>query len=240
MKKKRINYQDYSSGRVLYGMSGATNFSVRISNEIFEWCDKYFTSKGKTAPYIIYDPFCGIAYSLTELGFLHGSKIKYIVGSDIDEKSLEFAKKNLSLLTYKGIDNRIEELQKFINQYNRESHKEALDSAKRLKAIINPNINIEIFQFNILNNMIFSKDVIDIDLVITDVPYGELTKWQGIEKDSKNPIQIFLDKLKTILSKDSLVVIVLNKKQIISYAGYNKIKILNRGTRKIIILETIF
>jgi hypothetical protein len=32
------NFEDYSSGRVIYGGVGATNFPVRLSNQIFQLC----------------------------------------------------------------------------------------------------------------------------------------------------------------------------------------------------------
>ncbi len=85
------NYEDYSSGRVIYGATGATNFPVRLSSEVFQQCVHYLKGKGKAGPYKLYDPFCGVAYSLTVIGFLHGAEIESIAGSDSDSRMLEFA-----------------------------------------------------------------------------------------------------------------------------------------------------
>src|ERR1700722_10543985 len=98
----RENYEDYSSGRVVYGAMGATNFPVRLSSEVFQRCVHYLKSQGKPGPYKIYDPFCGVAYSLTVIGFLHGAEIESIAASDSNSRLLEFARKNLSLLTTTG------------------------------------------------------------------------------------------------------------------------------------------
>jgi len=100
---KDENYEDYSSGRVLYGTTGATNFPVRLSSEVFQQCAQYLADKGKIGPYKIYDPFCGVAYSLTVIGFLHGSQVESLIGSDSDSRILEFAQKNLFDISYRSM-----------------------------------------------------------------------------------------------------------------------------------------
>ena len=41
------NYEDYSSGRVIYGTAGAAKFPVRLSSEVFQQCAHYLKSNGK-------------------------------------------------------------------------------------------------------------------------------------------------------------------------------------------------
>ncbi|SRR3989338_3333287 len=234
------NYEDYSSGRVIYGVPKATNFPVRLASEIFQRCSEYLTKKGKYSPYIVYDPLCGAGYTLTVLGFLHGSSIRTFFASDSDKKALEFASKNLALLNTEGINNRIHELEKFIQDYNKISHKEALESAYRLKSkVISLSIKTKIFQFNILVDTNLPKPVSGIDLVIADVPYGKLTQWDDLKEES-NPIKICLDKIKSRLSPVAIVAIILNKKQEILHEGYSCIKKFKIGKRKIILLEPKF
>lgn len=235
--KQKVNYEDYSSGRVLYGAPKATNFPVSLTLEIFEKCSEYLSKKRNLGPYVIYDPFCGVAYSLTVLGFLCGENIKEMIASDADKTILEFAHKNLSLLTVKGINNRIAELTKYIHEYKKDSHKQALDSAERLKVKTKSlNIKTEVFQFNILYADSLPKFVNKIDIIIADVPYGKLTKWEGL-KEGTNPIQEFLNKIKDRLSKNAMVVIILNKKQEIEYNGYEKIKSFKSNKRRIVLLK---
>ncbi|NVN96562.1 MAG: methyltransferase domain-containing protein [Bacteroidetes bacterium] len=123
--KQDKNYEDYSSGRVIYGYSGATNFPVRLTQEIFEKCINYLKKQNKAEPYNIYDPFCGVAYTFTILGLFYPEKIKDIFVSDINQESLNFAEKNLELLKCEGIDKRIKEIESLIKEYSKESHKEA-------------------------------------------------------------------------------------------------------------------
>ncbi|MBA3954975.1 hypothetical protein H0X48_06675 [Candidatus Dependentiae bacterium] len=233
---KKINYEDYSSGRVLYGAPGATSFPVRLSNEIFEWCDTYFISKNQRTPYRIYDPLCGTAYSLTVLGFLYGSKIKAIFASDRDKTMVEFARKNLSLLTLTGLENRTQELRNFIDEYDKDSHRDALKSALHLKNKIPKDITLQTFEYNILDATNLPPEITKINLVFADVPYGALTQWHGTQ-EGNNPIQLLLNNVKSCLDKYGLVVLAFNKKQAFTHDGYTRIKTFNKGLRKILILQ---
>lgn len=233
---EKENYEDYSSGRVLYGTPEATNFSVRIACEIFLRCKDYLSKNGKQDDYKIYDPFCGAGYSLTVLGLLYGKLIKTIIASDYDNHILEFAQKNLSLLKKEGIQNRISELEKFILDFGKDSHKEALESAKRVEEIVQSLVvETNIFQFNMLSDEKLSDNVNNIDIVITDIPYGKLVKWDGL-KEGENPVQAMLDKIKGKLSKFSVVAIVYNKQQEIKHEGFVRLKKFSIGKRKILLL----
>ncbi len=237
MNNIKENYEDYSSGRVLYGAPGATNFSVSLSRQIFEICSEYLTNKGNPGPYVVYDPFCGAGYSMTVLGFLYGHNIKEIIASDIDKTILEFANKNLSLLSIQGMIVRVNELKKFIEEYKKACHKEALKSAECLQAKSQKfSVQTKIFEFNILSEENFPKLLNNVDIVIADAPYGKLTDWVDLQ-EGINPIQVTLDKIKGVLSKNAIIAIVVNKKQEISYEGYSKIKSFKFGKRKVILLE---
>jgi len=226
-----VNYEDYSSGRVLYGTSGATNFPVRFSRELFQRCKYYLEESGKKQPYAIWDAFCGTAYLMTVLGFLHESDIKTIFASDADGVIIETAKKNLSLLDENGLNQRIGELNVLVDKYNKDSHKEALKSANRLKLKIKERVETKVFQFNALIEEIPS-DICNIDMVIVDLPYGQLTQWRGLE-ENKEPAQMFLDNIKTSLDKRAVLAIVSNKKQNITYDGYKKLKTFTLGKRRV-------
>jgi 23S rRNA (guanine2535-N1)-methyltransferase len=231
------NFEDYSSGRVLYGVTGSTNFPVRLASEIFQRAKYYIREQGTNGPYTIYDPFCGAAYSLTVLGLLHGTDIKSIYTSDVDENILEVAKKNLSLLTQKGLDNRAKELGSLFDTYHKDSHKEALDSVTKLsKLILNQEIAVHTYLYNVLEETKPPFDLSIVDLIIADVPYGKLAQWQGAKGDI-NPTQQFLDTIKRYASPKTLVVISMDKKQKATYEGYSKIKPFQIGTRKILFLK---
>ena len=134
------NYEDFSSGRVLYHGEGMTNFPVRLAQEIYGRCLEYSPKKSHIT---LYDCCCGGGYLLTVLGFLNQDSIGKIIGSDINEEILHTARKNLSLLTLEGIDKRIKELEEMILNFEKQSHIDAKNSAIRLKSMIKSNIKFK-------------------------------------------------------------------------------------------------
>jgi hypothetical protein len=236
------SYEDYSSGRVLYGAPGATNFSVRLISEVFQRCAEYLNLKGTSGPFVIYDPLCGAGYSLAVLGLLHGSSIKSIFASDIDSTLLEFANKNLSLVNASGLDKRIDELKVFIEKYAKQSHKDALESAYRLKdkTKSHPSIDTRAFQANILDGTILPAFLSGVDIVITDLPYGRLTNWGGISDDAGATRKLF-DKLQDRLRRPAIAAISSHKTQQIEYDAdtYNEMMSFTLEKRTIILLEPL-
>ncbi|NLX62814.1 MAG: hypothetical protein GXZ06_10025 [Tissierellia bacterium] len=147
---KKGNYEDFSSGRVLYHIGGMTNFPVRLAQEIYGRCLQYLP---KREDICLYDCCCGGGYLLTVLGFLNQDTIGSILGSDINEDLINVARKNLSLLSKEGMNNRIIELEEMIEKYKKESHIEAKDSAIRLKKMIKKNIEFKIFHADVLKGI---------------------------------------------------------------------------------------
>ena len=231
---EKENYEDYSSGRVLYSAPGATGFPVRLISEIFQRASARLENQGIKAPYSIYDPFCGAGYSLTVIALLYGSAIKNIIASDIGKEALVIANKNLSLLRQQGFANRVKELEHLKKIYNKISHKEALESARRLEKII-PNTEIKVFEFNILSGQNLPLPKASIDLVITDLPYGKLTQWEGKDAET-NPTQSFLNNIRPILKPKAIIVISADKKQKLLYEGFQKVETLKLGKRQVIFL----
>jgi len=88
----KANYEDYSSGRVLYGLPGTPAFPLRIVAEIFQCCYDYRKSFNNLEQITLYAPCCG-GYLLATLGFLFSEKLRMIVASDIDEDCLNIVRK---------------------------------------------------------------------------------------------------------------------------------------------------
>src|SRR5215211_5646025 len=121
------DYSDLASGRVLYSVSGHPAFPVRLASEIFQRCIAQRETIYQTStPCTLYDPCCGAAYHLSVLGYLHGKHIREIIASDIDDKAVDLARRNLGLLSVAGLDQRIHEITTMIEQYDKDSHRDAL------------------------------------------------------------------------------------------------------------------
>lgn len=225
---KNENYEDFSSGRVLYHEKGMTNFSVRLAQEIYGRCLQYSPKKSNIC---LYDCCCGGGYLLTVLGFLNQNTIGRIMGSDINGHTLATAEKNLSLLSERGINKRIEELDQMITSYQKQSHIDAKKSAVFLKSLITKEIEHKIFQADALNEI--KTDIIP-DIIITDVPYGNIVDW-GIAEE--NLIDRLLNSLYGICSADTIIGICMNKKQKVRNEKFIRLERHQIGKRRFEILK---
>ena len=230
------NFEDLACGRVIYYKSGMTNFPVRLAQEIYGRCLSYSQEKNNVC---IYDPCCGGGYILTVLGFLNMASIKKIIGSDISDQAVDLAWHNLSLLTEEGLKKRIKQLENYYAQFGKQSHIEAIDSAKRLMNIVKKHDQkpaVSVFQGDILAEETLRSRDFKADIVITDVPYGNLVSWKGEEQD---PINIMLDNLMPVLKSDSVVAICSDKRQKIKAKNFKRLDKQNVGKRKFEILTPI-
>src|SRR5512145_486888 len=125
--KEQLDYSDFSSGRVFYSLAGHPAFPVRLASEIFQRCVAQRERMYQVStPCTLYDPCCGAAYHLSVLAYLHREHIREVIASDLDEKAIALAERNLGLLHLDGLDKRILELSNMLEKYGKDSHREAL------------------------------------------------------------------------------------------------------------------
>jgi len=225
---KNYNYENFSSGRVLYHESGITNFPVRLAQEIYGRCLQYSPKKKNI---YLYDCCCGGGYLLTVLGFLNQDTIEKIIGSDINYESLDIAKKNFSLLNFDGINKRISEIEQMIVRYQKQSHIEAKQGAIMLKNMIRNNIEFEAFEADALKEINLTTKP---DIIIIDVPYGDMVLWRGSEE---NAIDVLLDTLYKTCHTDTVIGICMNKKQKVRNDKFIRLEKQQIGKRKFEILR---
>lgn len=222
------DYRDFASGRILYNVPGAAPFPVRLASEIF--CRAFEFLKPAQDGYKVYDPCCGSGYLLTVLGFLHASKIKEIVATDYDEKMVEFAEKNLSLLSCTGLRRREEEIRESLRKYGKTSHVEALASVETLKSFLKK----EPFKITCFQRDITKPDedpVKNVNVIMTDLPYGNLVSWYGNEKD---PLYCLFENIwKAIDVDNSVVVITAGKKTKFEHERFKRVHHFKAGKRHI-------
>ena len=244
--KEQVDYSDFSSGRVFYSLPGHPAFPVRLASEIFQRClahrEKIY---GNSTPCTLYDPCCGAAYHLSVLGYIHGKNIREIIGSDIDEKAVGLAKRNLSLLSREGLEKRIHEISEMFEQYGKDSHREALKSAALLKEKVftwteKHSLTTQVFQANALDtreilNHIQPKSV---DIVFTDVPYGRHSYWHDSDPGQhSDPLASMLDALRPVLSPSSIVAIASDKQQKVQHYAFQRLELFQAGKRRVVILK---
>ena len=216
------NYEDFSSGRVFKNMNGVPNFPVRLIKEIFERCVSY---SNKKKDLIVYDCCCGGGYALSVLGFCYNHQITKVIGSDIDPAMLSVAAGNLELLSHDGLKRRIEEIQSMIDQFQKQSHEAALQSAKKLQNLLTKEMKTKLFCANVFELTPFEDSP---DIIITDVPYGNLVTWHG----NDHTVDLLLESLAKVCKQDTIVAICMDKKQKCSQTMYRRLEKQTIGKRK--------
>ena len=113
------------------------------------------------------------------------ASIHEIIGSDIDAQAVQFAARNLALLTPAGLDKRVQELATKYHDYGKESHQAALQSAEMLREQVtnlagqHP-IRTRVFQASAFNANALMAHLGEtrVDIVLTDIPYGRHSEWR--------------------------------------------------------------
>lgn len=244
--QERQDYRDLAAGTVFHSLPGHTAFPVRLTSEIFQRCLALRARAEQTGPCHVYDPSCGTGYLLATLGYLHWADIRAINGSDADSTALEIAARNLNLLTSQGIQQRMDQIESMINQFDKPSHKAAYDSAQRLKAQLTQSfmqhtITVRTFSANVITDELTDYFSAPVDLVITDVPYGNRSSWLGLPPNAPyEPSWYLLQSLLNVLSVHSIVAIASNKQQKIVHDHYRRLDHFQIGKRRVVLLKPIF
>jgi len=245
-EKERKDYSDLASGRVFYSLPGHPAFPVRLASEIFQRCiARREAMYKKIEPGTLFDPCCGTAYHLSVLAYLHGKHIGEIIASDIDEQAVVVAKRNLGLLHVEGVDRRIGEITAMLEQFKKESHRDALKSAQlfrdKLSALRQEHsLMTKVFLANATDHQTILANMPpgSVDIVFADVPYGLHSWWQG-SGEPPNPLGSMLEVLLGVLSPSSIVAIASDKGQKASHEKYQRIEQFQPGKRRVTILRPL-
>lgn len=243
--KFEVEKRDFSylaSGGVIKSTPKAPAFPVRLASELFLRAVNLLPYKNER--YSVYDPCCGSGYLLSVLGIVHSEIISKIIASDIDKDILSLTEKNLSLFNKKGILDRFKELRKLREEYRKESHLNAISNLLQIRKVtVFSNINVDVFCSDILSNKILNSHIENtIDIVITDIPYGEQTIWKtSYPNNLKSSDHLFslLENLTNVLKDGGIVVIVGKKDFTANHQLYIKVKSVKHGKRKAIFLKKI-
>ncbi len=242
---EKKDYSDYSAGQFFHSTPHQTAFPVRLSSEIFLRCQALLEKNGRFPPYTIYDPCVGGGYHLVTLAYLHWQNIDCLIGADISQKVLVTTQKNFSLLNENGVAKRIEEISTLYTQFGKSSHHQNLRIASRFRDMLIQNsktheIKTAVFQADTLSYSETIKTQLapfDIDLVLTDVPYGAKTSWEGEKQTQSNPLWHLLDTLKECLNAQAIVAIASDKSQKAEHASFHRVSQFKLGKRKVMLFE---
>jgi len=243
------SFEDYASGRVIYAQTGQPAFPVRLASEIFQRALRHWRAAGGEGLVHLYDPVCGGAYWLTVLAYLHWDVIDSISISDVDGEVLSLAKRNLSLLTAAGLDQRIAEIETMLSEFGKESHAAALESARLFRQQLTHNlathaIGTQVFQADATNPSSLCQGFgqQQVDLVLADVPYGWHSTWKvgnnATEREQDQPpVTSMLEALSGLLKPEAVVAIAATKVQKIYAENYQRLERFKIGKRRIELLR---
>lgn len=205
---ENARFDDLACGKVLIGRAGSANFPVRLAQEMFGRCLGHL---GRESGLCVYDPCCGGGYMLAALGLLNPGKIAALAASDISPGAVALARDNLALLTRDGLEKRIARLEELCALYEKESHSGAVAAANRLLGTLGAEreIALHVFRADVLKPGALEGQSFRADVVVTDVPYGNLASWQG-ERENAGAL---LERLLPVLKEDSVVAICANRTQ---------------------------
>ena len=176
----RENYEDLASGGVLRSAPGFPAFPVRLASEMFQ---RALALHGEPAA-SVWDPCCGSGYLLTVLALLHPRQVTAVLGTDIDPAALHLAERNLALAGREGLIARAADLDAHAERLGKPSYTAAAQAARRLadglaagqRDAAHAVHRADVFDPGQLRRALDGRRP---GVVVTDVPYGEQTAWQG-------------------------------------------------------------
>lgn len=244
------NYAAYAGGQIFYSFPGQPAFPIRLTRELFLRCLAWRETQGRTNPVVLFDPCCGSAYHLSVLGFLHGQHLRKLIAADIDPKALTIAERNLGLLTPAGLAQREQELAALLAEYGKPSHAAALEHLATLRQQLlsrtpSPPLTVQLFQDDATTGKAARQHLgkQTIDVVLTDVPYGQQTWWQ-ISDDAaaveQSPLWLMLNALLPHLTPSSIVAIAADKGQSPRHERYRRRDRFQIGKRRMTLLQPLF
>lgn len=241
---ERPDYSDLASGRVFYSIAGHPAFPIRLGSEIFQRCLALHQATAPGAPLVLYDPCCGAGYLAATLAYLHAEALSEVITSDVDEKAAGVARRNLGLLQPAGLAQRRAELAALLQQYGKPSHQQALASAQVLHARVEAlaagrPLPTRVFTANALDPQALRGNLppASVDLILTDVPYGEHSQWAGSPAAAgAGPLAALQAALRSLLAPGGLLALITDKQQKAPRADWRRLDHFQVGKRRVEIL----
>jgi 23S rRNA G2445 N2-methylase RlmL len=207
------DYSDLASGFVLRSAPGFPAFPVRLAQELFSRCVSHLPASG---PLTFWDPCCGSGYLAVVTSLLNRPRLGGLVCSDVSPDAVALASRNLALLTDAGLGERERELAESATRFGKEEFTDRAAAAQRLAAALRagggdlPSVALVADAFD----PAALAPVPAADLVITDVPYGDQTSWQGSVPAADDTLAALLRSLCQVLPDHAVVAVCARQRRI--------------------------
>ena len=101
-----------------------------------------------------------------------------------------------------------------------------LSKTRRLGQTVGRIIEINIFEADCTKELCINSDI---DIIITDVPYGALVEWRG---ENDHPINSMMEQLYRIANPNTVLAVSMDKLQKINSSRWDRLEKQNIGKRK--------
>ncbi|MBB6174762.1 hypothetical protein HNR23_004822 [Nocardiopsis mwathae] len=226
---ERADRSDLATGQVLRSAPGHPGFPVRLADELFQRAAAHLGP----GPLGLWDPCCGSGYLATVLGLLHRDRLGHVLATDVDPDALGIAARNLALLTADGLAARERELRAGAVEFAKPSFLERADAARRLAdglARLGGDL-----PHTARPGDAFAPEPPGhpVDLVLTDVPYGDLTHWSGAAPASgaADPVPALMRSLASVLPDRAVLAVTARTRRIVLPQGVCALERVRVGNR---------
>ncbi|GAA0993348.1 hypothetical protein GCM10009551_055550 [Nocardiopsis tropica] len=179
---ERTDHSALASGQVLRSAPGFPGFPVRLASELFQRAMVH-TKEERVR---LWDPCCGSGYLVTVLGFLHRERLTRVRAGDVDPDAVALAARNLRLLSAEGLAEREDELRRSARDFGRPEFVERAEATRDLAAGLSA-MGGDLPHEAVVEDVFSLREPVGADLVVTDVPYGEMTSWAGAVPEDGGP-----------------------------------------------------
>ncbi|WP_116245403.1 rRNA methyltransferase [Nocardiopsis sp. FIRDI 009] len=228
---ERADHSALASGQVLRSAPGYPGFPVRLASELFQRALAHVHD----TPVRLWDPCCGGGYLVTVLGLLHRDRISHVRASDVDADAVELAARNLELLTASGLAAREAELRRSARDFGRVAFVERAEAAADLAAGLAA-MGGDLPHDSAVADVFTLEKPVDADLVVTDVPYGEMTRWSGAVP-GRDPVGALLASLGRVLPDRAVVVVTARTRRIALPEGVRALERVRVGNRSAVLVR---
>ncbi|RKS07230.1 RRNA methyltransferase AviRa [Nocardiopsis sp. Huas11] len=223
---ERADHSALASGNVLRSAPGFPGFPVRLASELFQRGLAHVPQDRVR----MWDPCCGSGYLMTVLGLLHRDRIVHARATDVDPDAVALAVRNLALLTRDGLAEREEELRRSALDFGRAEFVGRAETAGALAAGL-ASMGGDLPHETAVADVFTLSEQVEADLVVTDVPYGDLTHWQGATP-ADDPMRALLRSLGRVLPPHAVVVVTARTRRVVlppAVRALERVKVGNRA-----------
>ncbi|MEU3229537.1 rRNA methyltransferase [Nocardiopsis alba] len=227
---ERADHSALASGQVLRSAPGYPGFPVRLADELLQRAMVHVEGDRVR----LWDPCCGSGYLVTVLGLLHRDLLTHVRASDVSSDAVGIAARNLELLTAEGLAERERELRRSARDFGRVAFVERAEAARDLAAGLAA-MGGDLPHESAVADVFSLTEPVDADLVITDVPYGEMTHWDG--EAPEDPVHGLLASMGRVLPRNSVVVVTARTRRVRLPEGVRALERVKVGNRSAVLLR---